>query len=86
MEAYIETVSARGIVTARFVLQGNSFIKEIARLSLTQAHWEDLTNCLLRPARVERGRIVFAPLRKGDTDPIKEIDSTITAYRSEAVA
>jgi hypothetical protein len=86
MEVYIETVSVGGIVTARIVLQGKSFTKEIARLSLTQAHWEDFTNCLHRPARIERGRIVFSPERKGDTDPSKEIASTITAYRKEAVA
>jgi hypothetical protein len=86
MEAYFETVSVAGIVTARIVLQGNRFIQVIALLSLTQAQWEDFSNCLLQRARIERGRIVFAPVRKQDIDPIKEIDSTITACRSEAVA
>lgn len=86
MEAYIESVSVGGMVTARIMLQGNSFIKEIARVSLTQAHWEDFRTCLLRPARLNRGKIVFAPLRKEDADLPKKISSPISAYSIEAVA
>jgi hypothetical protein len=80
MEAYIETVSVGGMVTARIVLQGNSFIKEIARVSLTQAHWEDLRNCLLRPARLKREKVVFALLQKEDAQPAQESASTVLAY------
>jgi hypothetical protein len=71
MEVYIETVSVGSIVTGKIVLQGNSYTKEIARVSLTQAEWEAFTNCLYGDARNERGRILLAPSRKGTADAIQ---------------
>ena len=86
MTVYFEAVSVGANVTARIVLEGNSFTKEVARLSLTQAHWEDFTRCLNRPARSERGRIVFAPAPKANSAPAGETDSVVLRYLTEAVA
>jgi hypothetical protein len=64
VEVYLEPVAAGGVVTARIVLQGNSFVAEVARLRLSQAHWEDFAKCLGNPSRVKQGKIVFAPAAK----------------------
>jgi hypothetical protein len=77
VEVYVEPVAASGVVTARIVLQGNSFVAEVAQLRLSQAHWEDFAKCLGNPSRVRQGRIVFSPTAKADqrADP---------AYATEA--
>ena len=86
MTVYFEVVSVGTSVTARVVLQGASFTKEVARLSLSQAHWEDFTNCLNKPPRNERGRIVFAPAPKAVAPAVEEIDPAVHRYLAEAVA
>lgn len=86
MEVYIEAVRGGGRVTGRIVLQGKRSTEEIARLSLTPAHWEDFIDCLRGAARSERGRIVFAPAPKRTADPLERIGATLTTYHEEAVA
>jgi hypothetical protein len=86
MTVYFEVVSGGALVTARVVLQGNNFTREIARLSLTRAHWEDFASCLSKPPRHAQGRIVFAPAPKEDAPAAGDIDLALPRYRAEAVA
>ena len=85
MTVYFEVLSVGATVTARVVLLGASFTREVARLNLSQAQWEDFTNCVNRPPRNERGRIVFAAVPKGDVPPANAI-AVVPPYRAEAVA
>lgn len=84
MEVHIETVAAGAVVTARIVLQGNSSITEISRLSLTRAQWEDFSRCLNGRPRVHNGKIVFAPTPRPELKC--KVDERISVYRREAVA
>jgi hypothetical protein len=68
MEIYVETVSVGTWVKARIVLQDGRSSKELANLSLTQAQWDDLTECLTQAPRVNQGKIVFAP-RPREAEP-----------------
>jgi hypothetical protein len=86
MTVYFEVLSVGANVTARVVLQGASFTREVARLSLSQALWDDFTNCLNKPPRNERGRIVFAAVPKADPPPAEEEVVAVPCYRREAVA
>ena len=62
MEVHIEEIATGTNVTARIVLQGNNFTREIARLSLSLVDWADFTRCLHEPPLVDhRGRLVFTP-------------------------
>lgn len=86
MEVHIETISSGGVVTARIVLQGNSSIKEVSRLSLTQAQWEDFSKCLRNRPRVNHDKIVFAPVVPKEVRYVPKIDSATLSLRAEEVA
>jgi hypothetical protein len=86
MTVSFEVVSVGAVVTARILLQGNSFTREVARLSLTAAHWQDFADCLHKPPRDERGRIVFAPVPKVAPPSDEVSDSILCRCQTEAVA
>ena len=86
MTLYFEVVSQGATVTARVVLQSARFTQEVARLNLTRAHWDDFTNCLNKPPRNERGRIVFTTVEQPAPPSADESDFAVVPELAEAVA
>jgi hypothetical protein len=86
MTVSFEVVSSGAMVTARVVMQGPRFTREVARLSLTRAHWEDFTRSLNRVPRNEPGRVVFAPTPPRDLSPAGEGVFVAPVFQEEAVA
>jgi hypothetical protein len=71
VEVFIEELSGGSVVAGRIVLRGNRSVREVARLSMTRADWEDFTRCLGHPGQVKQGRIVFTPVPKAPATPVK---------------
>ena len=86
MEVRVESVSVGTSVKVRIVLQDNRFVKELACLNLTQANWEDFTNCLRNPPQVKQGRIVFTPVPQEDASPARAIKLANRVHPMEVVA
>jgi hypothetical protein len=86
MTVSFEVVSVGSTMTARVVMQGGRFTREVARLSLSQADWEDFTRCLSRLPRAEPGRLVFAPVPKMAPPPGRGNGFLAPPLRAEAVA
>jgi hypothetical protein len=86
VEVHVESVPVGASVKVRIVLQDNRFVKELVCLNLTQANWEDFTNCLHNPPRIKQGRIVFTPVPKADLPPARAIELVYRVHSMEAVA
>ncbi len=86
MTVYFEVVSFGATVSARLVLQGARSTQELARLNMPRSDWEDLTNCLNKPPRPERDRIVFTTTPRAAPPPADEIDFAVVPPLAEAVA
>jgi len=59
VEVLIEEVSVGALITGRIVLHQNCSSREVARVHLSRADWQDFTHCLGYPKRFRRGAIVF---------------------------
>ena len=60
MEVLIEEVSVGALIAGRIVLQQNCSSREVARMHLSRADWQDFSRCLGYPKRIRRGAIVFS--------------------------
>ncbi len=59
MEVLFEEVPGSAVVSGRVVLRGNRCTKEVARLNMTRADWDDFVRCLRVPGQIRQGGVLF---------------------------
>jgi hypothetical protein len=65
VEVLFEEVTGSAVVAGRVVLRGNRCTKEVARLNMTRADWDDFVRCLGVPGQIRQGAVLFNGARGG---------------------